>query len=147
MEDKLCMHGITAGWNNVRRCKRVNMNKLDIPGTAVPPLAGSIAPIWTLMMWIMVLLGTILNRTYDTHNNLYIYLFLLTKMWCYLLWSPIIEGDYTVCLFPTRLWVLGKRQEEPQNAAQCIAGYLLVFCPRHPPSGNVVLRGTIVNSK
>ena len=45
----------------------------------------------------MVLLrGTIVNRTYGLHKDLYIYLFLLIIFWSYLLWPPVIDhADFT----------------------------------------------------
>ena len=39
-------------------------------------------------MTILLLRGTIVNRTYGRHKNQYIYLFSLT-IWSYLLWSPV----------------------------------------------------------
>ena len=42
-------------------------------------------------IWLFILLrGTIVNRTYGTYKNLYIYLFLTNNIWFYLLWSPVI---------------------------------------------------------
>ena len=36
---------------------------------------------------------TVVNRTYSTHKNRYIALFLLfNNIWSYLLWSPVIPG-------------------------------------------------------
>ena len=37
--------------------------------------------------------GTMSNRTYGTHKNLSISLFLLYICWSYLLWSPGIEAQ------------------------------------------------------
>ena len=43
----------------------------------------------------VLLRGTIVNRTYGTHKNLYIYLFFTNNIWSYLLWSPaIVVWDY-----------------------------------------------------
>ena len=42
---------------------------------------------------IIILRGTIVNRTYGTNKNLYMSLFLLLNnniFWSYLLWSPVI---------------------------------------------------------
>ena len=38
-----------------------------------------------------LLRGTIVNRTYGTHKNLNISLFLLTIFWSYLPWSPVLN--------------------------------------------------------
>ena len=42
---------------------------------------------------LLIIRGTILNRTYGTHKNLYIYIAIFTNnIWSYLLWSPVIRG-------------------------------------------------------
>ena len=55
---------------------------LLIPSTVIPLLSFSLP--------VVLLRGTIVNRTYGTHKNLCINPFLLTNIWSCLLWSPVI---------------------------------------------------------
>ena len=66
------------------------------------------------------------NRTYGTHKNLYIFLFLLTMFWSDLLWYPV------VC-FPLTLL-------EPQSAFGDKPLNFQVVCPQN---GTAVLKGLI----
>ena len=46
--------------------------------------------------------GAMVNRTYGAHKHLYIYLFLPTMFWSYLLWSPVIGSFFSESYFSIR---------------------------------------------